>query len=72
MTLVLVICHSAENTNFFHKGLQCLSMGRVRVILVLFNIDAAHQEGIKEVGDRAIHNSNIASIHTSGCNVVCK
>jgi hypothetical protein len=35
-------------------------------------MDAAHQEDIKEVGERAIGNSNIASIRTSGCNAACK
>jgi hypothetical protein len=30
--------------------------------------DAAHQEGIEEVGERVIRNSNIPSIRTSGCN----
>ena len=35
-------------------------------------MDPAHQEGIKEVGERAICNSNIASICTSGCNATCK
>ena len=35
-------------------------------------MDAAHQEGIEEVGERAIRNSNIASIRTSGCNAACK
>jgi hypothetical protein len=35
-------------------------------------MDAAHQEDIKEVGKRAIGNSNIASIRTSGCTAACK
>ena len=35
-------------------------------------MNAAHQEGIEEVGERTIRNSNIASIRTSGCNVTCK
>ena len=35
-------------------------------------IDASHKEGIKEVGERAIRDSNIASIRISGCNTACK
>ena len=35
-------------------------------------MDAAHQEGIEEVGERAIRNSNISGIRTSGCNVASK
>ena len=40
--------------------------------MVLNVIDVAHQEGIEEIGERAIRNSNIASIRTSGCNAACE